>query len=156
MKKIQKRKEKMRRWNTKRQEISAKSCKTVSPLRHQSNYWVRRSPSQEHPRRYYTLRGSQPIRKTEIQKCLVYVKRQTETENYRICAQGASGLTASHTHTWKHWHLEVMPTPPTQTIRQLSLKKWNVPVQRNSVFWHLGTPDNEQQLSWSSFSRSLT
>ena len=105
MKKIQKRKEKMRRWNTKRQEISAKSCKTVSPLRHQSNHWVRRSPSQEHPRRYYTLRGSQPIRQTErlgIQKCLVHVKRETETKLSNLCPG------SQQTHHLTHAHVETL------------------------------------------------
>ena len=101
-KKYKKRKEKMRTWDTKRQEISAESYKTVSPLRLPSNSWVRRSPSQEYPKRYYTLRGSQRVMQTErlgIQKCLVQVKCETETENYRICVW---------THRLTHAHVETL------------------------------------------------
>lgn len=87
----------------KRQEISAQSCKIVGPLGHHSNYWVR-SPSQEYPKCYYSEAPSMSCRQRDsgFRKYLVQVKCEADTENYRICAQGASGLTASHTHMWKH------------------------------------------------------
>lgn len=147
----------MRRWDTKRQEISAQSCKIVSPLRHHSNYWVR-SPSQEYPKCYYSEAPSMSCRQRDsgfrnawckwnvrlTQKIIEYVPREPvdSPPHTRTCG---------NTDAWKQY----IP-PPRKPSDSFPLKKWNVPVERSSVFWRLGTPDHEQQISWSSFLRSLT
>lgn len=158
----------IKRWDTKRQEISAKSCKMVSPLRHQSNYWLSRSPNQEQPRQHYTLRGSQPVlqtlREARDSETLgasemlgwnrilskMYIESQWTHCHYPL-------TTPPHTHpcgntdTWKQYVF-----PSCKQSDNFSLKKWNVTGGKNSVFWYLRAQDNGQQLSWSSSLRRLT